>query len=83
MNIKYMREGRGICKVCARELDIVFPVVYWKDLGEGVRAPVAARHLKRIESYGPRGIYPEGFCAGSLEEANPVKTPERVHGNRR
>lgn len=72
MNTKYLREGRGTCKVCARELDVVLPIP------RDVRGLVIARHLRRIEEYGPRGARPAGFCAGSLLEADPVTTPERA-----
>lgn len=71
---KYLREGRGVCKKCARELDVV---VETPSRDTKRPEPVIARHLNRIEEYGPRGASPSGFCPGSLGEPNPVKTPER------
>lgn len=67
--VKYMREGRGCCKKCARELDVLSSVPRAQGL-------VIARHLNRIEEYGPAGASPTGFCPGSLGEPDPVKTPE-------
>jgi hypothetical protein len=76
-NTKYMREGRGCCKMCARELDVVMPSGPW------TAGLVVARHLLRIEEYGPKGAAPRGFCPGSLGEPNPVKTPERARATKR
>ncbi len=90
--IRYMREGRGLCKKCARELDVVTVIApavkvpgpaNTTDTPREVRAGVViARHLNRIEEYGPKGASPRGFCLGSLGEADPVKTPERSRGGR-
>jgi hypothetical protein len=79
-NTKYMREGRGACKMCARELDVVS--ITPRALN-GPLGLVVSRHLNRIEEYGPRGASPKGFCTGSLDEPNPIKTPEPSRAKRR
>lgn len=71
--IKYIREGRGLCKKCANERDVVSVPGHM---------PVAmSRHLRRIEEYGPKGATPTGFCDGSFGEFNPLPTPPS-HGSR-
>lgn len=87
-SVKYMREGRGLCKKCARELDVVVETYPWKgtawDANRAKRPePVISRHLNRIEEYGPRGAVPGGFCPGSLTEPDPVRTPEPMRGKKR
>ena len=82
-NTKYMREGRGLCKMCARELDVVQPVSQTGVPGSRGQPLVVARHLNRIEEYGPKGASPRGFCTGSLDQPNPIKTPEPARGKRR
>jgi hypothetical protein len=84
--VKYIREGRGACKKCARELDVVakhvpVPSFYekWKQDG----GLMIARHLNRIEEYTARGARPAGFCLGSFGEPDPVKVPAREKGKRK
>lgn len=95
MNIKYMREGRGLCKVCARELDVVVPWI-GRPGGAGPvtvglepmrwgpsNHPLIARHLNRIEEYTSKGAKPAGFCPGSFGEFNPVPTPDLTRAKKR
>lgn len=64
--MNYIREGKSVCRVCAREVDTLFPVVV-KAFGEGLRSEVVARHLNRIEGFTSKGASPTGFCPGSLQ----------------
>lgn len=76
--VKYMREGRGVCKKCARECDVLVPSVPgWFDRG----IAQIARHLNRIEEITAKGVKPEGFCPGSLGTFDPVKPVDR-RGNK-
>lgn len=81
---RYIRDGKCTCATCDRSnVDLVFEVVS-KYGEEGVRAGVVARHLKRIEEYGPKGATPTGFCQGSLQVPKPEapKPTPRPRGRR-
>lgn len=63
---KFLREGRGHCRICDREVDLV---------SEPKIGLTVSRHLHKIEEYGPKGAKPTGFCPGSLTDPKPRTRP--------
>lgn len=78
--IKYLREGRGVCKTCGRDYDVLTAHT------TGVKhvvGPMLSKHLVWTEKITARGSYPKGFCLGSLGPYDPVPQPERGRAKKR
>lgn len=91
--VKFTREGRGICKVCGSEREVVVPWIGRPGAGpqtigmEALRWAagrlVLSRHLNRIEEYTARGARPSGFCPGSLGDFDLPKLSEQPREKKR